>query len=156
MARFLFRLRKKLLKRIAHRAFFPGLRPPLLRACGYLVGRDVYIADGLTIVDELADPETVAIGDRASFGPNVTLVCSSHPNASRIAPVAPVRRAPIVIESDAWIGAGAVVMPGVRIGRGAVVGALSVVARDVPPLTIVAGQPAREVRRLDAPPGWDA
>lgn len=150
----LWRLRKKVFKRWARDAFFPAWRLKLLRWCGFEIGRDVYIADGLMIVEELAERGNVTIGDRVSFAPRVTLVTSSHPNRSLIAPVAPVARGPIVIEDDAWIGAGAVILPGVRIGRGAVVGAQSVVTGDVPPLTIVAGQPAREVRRLTTPPGW--
>lgn len=154
MRRFLFRLRKKLVKRWVRFIFLPALRPPLLRWAGYSVGTQVYIADGLTIVDELADRDTVTIGDRASLAPNVTLVASSHPNASRIRPVAPVQAGPVVIEADAWIGAGAVILPGVRIGRGAIVGALSVVNRDVEPLGIVAGQPARSIGRVPTPPDW--
>jgi acetyltransferase-like isoleucine patch superfamily enzyme len=59
-----------------------------------------------------------------------------------------------VIEDDAWLGAGCVILPGVRIGRGAVVGANSVVAADVPPLHVVAGQPARTVRELTPETGW--
>ena len=61
---------------------------------------------------------------------------------------------PVTIEDDAWIGAGVVVMPGVRIGRGAVVGANSVVNADVAPLTVVAGQPARPLRELQKPADW--
>jgi maltose O-acetyltransferase len=150
----LWRLRKKVLKRWARNAFFPGWRVRLLRACGFRIGRGVYIADDFMVVEELADRGNVTIGDRVSIAPRVTLVTSSHPNNSRIAPVAPLARGPIVIEPDAWIGAGAVILPGVRIGRGAVVGAQSVVARDVPPLTVVAGQPARAVRTLAPPEGW--
>jgi acetyltransferase-like isoleucine patch superfamily enzyme len=48
-----------------------------------------------------------------------------------------------VIEDDVWVGAGAVILPGVTIGRGAIVGAGAVVTRDVPPFAIVAGVPAR-------------
>ena len=107
------------------------------------------------IVEELAGDDRIEIGDRASLAPRVTLVTSSHPNSSRIREYAPVSRGPVVIEEDAWIGAGAVVLPNVRIGRGAVVGALSVVTQDVPPLHVVAGQPARTVRVL-APPGASA
>jgi acetyltransferase-like isoleucine patch superfamily enzyme len=59
-----------------------------------------------------------------------------------------------VIEADVWIGAGVVVLPGVTIGRGAIVGANSVVTKDVPPLHVVAGQPARTLRVLTPPPGW--
>jgi maltose O-acetyltransferase len=148
------RLRKKVLKRWASYAFFPGVRIMLLRWCGFEIGRDVYIADGLMVVEELADSGNLRIGDRVSIAPRVTIVTSSHPNRSRIAPVAPVQRGPVVIEDDAWIGAGAVILPNVRIGRGAVVGALSVVTRDVPPLQIVAGHPAVLVRPMTEPIGW--
>jgi acetyltransferase-like isoleucine patch superfamily enzyme len=151
---FAFRLRKKLLKRLSARAFFPAMRPRYLRWCGFSVGSDVYIGDGLTIIEELADRGMLTIGDRVSIATNVTLVTSSHPNASRIRGVAPVQRGPVVLEDDAWIGAGVVVLPGVRIGRGAVVGALSVVTRDVAPLHVVAGSPASVVRELPPPDGW--
>ncbi len=152
--RFLWRLRKKVLKRWARNAFFPGWRVQLLRWCGYQIGEDVYIADDIIIAEELEDRGNLIIGDRASFAPRVTLVLSSHPNNSRIRPVAPVVRKPIVIEADAWIGASVTVLPGVRIGRGAIVGANAVVTKDVAPLHVVAGQPARTVRVLPTPPGW--
>ena len=57
---------------------------------------------------------------------------------------------PITIEPNVWIGFDAVVLPGVRIGRGAIVGARSVVMTDVPPYTVVAGNPAVPIRTLDA------
>jgi maltose O-acetyltransferase len=152
--RFVRRLRKKVLKRWARNAFFPSWRVQLLRWCGFRIGQGVYIADDILIAEELEDRDNLIIGDRVSIAPRVTLVASSHPNDSRIRPFAPVVRAPIIIEEDVWLGAGVVVLPGVRIGRGAVVGALSVVTRDVPPLHVVAGQPAKTVRVLTPPPGW--
>jgi acetyltransferase-like isoleucine patch superfamily enzyme len=145
---FAWRLRKKILKRWARNAFFPSWRIRLLRLCGFSIGRDVYIADDLLIVEELADRGNIVIGDRVSIAPRVTLVTSSHPNQSRIRPFAPVSCGSIVIEEDAWLGAGCVVLPGVRIGRGAVVGANSVVQQDVAALHVVAGQPARTIREL--------
>ena len=151
---FLARARKKVFKRWARDAFFPGWRLRLLRGSGFHVGRDVYIADGLIIVEELSGPEQLTIGDRVSMAPRVMLVLSSHPNASRIRPFAPTSRGDITIEDDAWIGACAVILPGVTIGRGAVVGAGSVVTSDVPPLTIVAGQPAKVVRSLTPDASW--
>lgn len=149
------RVRKKVLKRWARNTFFPGWRVQLLRWCGFRIGEDVYIADELIVVEELAERHNLVIGDRVSIAPRVTLVTSSHPNRSRIRSVAPVASGPIVLEPDAWIGAGAVILPGVTVGRGAVVGALSVVTQDVAPLTIVAGQPARPVGTLPRPEGWD-
>lgn len=154
MRRFLWRLRKKILKRWARNAFFPAWRVQLLRWCGFKIGKDVYIADDIIVVETLEDRDNLFIGDRVSMAPRVTLVTSSDPNDSRIRPFAPVERAPIVIEDDAWLGTGAIVMPGVRIGRGAIVGAQSVVTRDVPPLHIVAGQPAKTIRVLTPPEGW--
>ena len=151
---FWHRLKKKLLKRYVLHAFFPSTRPTALRWCGWEIGDDVYIADGLVIVEELAERDNLRIGNRVSIAPRVTLVTSSHPNRSRIRPVAPVASGPIVIEDDVWIGAGAVVLPGVRIGRGAVVGSLALVAHDVAELTVVAGQPARPIRTLETPPNW--
>ncbi len=151
---FAWRLRKKILKRWARNAFFPSARISLLRLCGFSIGEDVYIADDLIVVEELSERGNITIGDRVSIAPRVTLVTSSHPNHSRTRGFAPVAAGPIVIENDAWLGAGCVILPGVRIGRGAVVGANSVVAHDVPPLHVVAGQPARTVRELIPERGW--
>ena len=55
---------------------------------------------------------------------------------------------PIVIEDKVWIGIGATVLPGVRIGYGAIVGANSVVTHDVPPMTVVGGNPARFIKEI--------
>jgi acetyltransferase-like isoleucine patch superfamily enzyme len=57
---------------------------------------------------------------------------------------------PITVGSDTWVGGGAIILPGVSIGNNCVVGAGSVVTKDVAPYTVVAGNPARVVRRLDA------
>lgn len=154
MGRFLWRLRKKVFKRWARNCFFPGLRIHLLRWCGFQIGDQVYIADELIIAEELEDCGQLTLGDRVSIAPRVTLVLSSHPNESRIRPFAPLARAPIVVEADAWLGAGVVVLPGVTIGRGAIVGANSVVTKDVAPLHVVAGIPAKTIRVLTPPPGW--
>ena len=62
----------------------------------------------------------------------------------------PCNAAPIEIGSDVWLGAGAVVLPGIKIGDGAVVGANAVVTKDVPPMTIVAGAPARFLRTRES------
>ncbi|WP_370695374.1 DapH/DapD/GlmU-related protein [Patulibacter sp.] len=105
------------------------------------VGADVFINHGCT----LNDIGGIEIGDGTMIGPNVSLISSGHPTA-----VAERRAgivfAEIVIGRDVWIGAGATVLGGVRIGDGAVVGAAAVVTRDVPPATLVAGNPARVLR----------
>lgn len=55
---------------------------------------------------------------------------------------------PIVIEDDAWIGGNTTILPGVRVGHGAVVGAGSVVTKDVPPMTVYAGNPAKFIKNI--------
>jgi len=55
---------------------------------------------------------------------------------------------PVVIEEDCWLGTGAIVLPGVRIGRGSIIGAGAVVTKDVPPLSVALGVPARIVRQI--------
>lgn len=127
------------------------LRAAMLRWCGNFVGRDVFVGEDLLIIDEPSDWGMVSIGDRVAISPRVTLVVSSRPNFSRIAPYVPVRHSPISIENDAWLGTGTVVMPGIRIGEGAVVAANSVITRDVKPYTIVGGSPAKFISEVPVP-----
>ena len=119
---------------------------------GVAIGKDTVLNSNLVVSDGYAS--LLRIGDRVAISPNVTMVCESAPNHSRLAAVPYVRdrlvcRRPIAIEDDAWIGAGAVILPGVTVGRGAIVGAGAVVCDDVPAGTIVAGVPARVIRRLE-------
>lgn len=93
----------------------------------------------------------VVIGEKVSFGMNVLVITGTHEEGG------PDNRAggafhasPVTIGDGAWIGAASVILPGVTIGAGAIVGAASLVMKDVPPNTVVMGNPARVVRRLDA------
>jgi acetyltransferase-like isoleucine patch superfamily enzyme len=90
----------------------------------------------------------LTIGARVGVGPGVKILTSEHREAGRDVPVlfSPLELAPVVIEDDADLGIGAVILPGVRVGRGAVVGAGAVVTRDVPAYAVVAGSPARILR----------
>ena len=90
----------------------------------------------------------LTIGASVGVGPAVKIITSQHAEAGRETPIlfSPIETAPVVIEDDADIGVGAVVLPGVTVGRGAVVGAGAVVAADVPAYAVVAGVPARLLR----------
>ncbi|KAL3666470.1 hypothetical protein V7S43_008718 [Phytophthora oleae] len=92
----------------------------------------------------------ITIGDRVMLAPNVQLYTASHP-------LDPEERSsgleigkPITIEDDVWIGGNAVVVPGVTIGRGAVIGAGSVVTKNVPPMCVYAGNPAKFIKKIEA------
>lgn len=94
------------------------------------------------------DCASIVIGDHLQMGPAVQLYTASHPidpdeRRSGLEAAQPIR-----IGNDVWIGGGAVILPGVSIGDGAVVGAGSVVTRDVAPRCVVAGNPARVRRAL--------
>jgi acetyltransferase-like isoleucine patch superfamily enzyme len=90
----------------------------------------------------------LTIGARVGIGPGVKILTSQHEEAGRETPIlfSPVAMAPVVIDDDADIGLGAILLPGVTIGRGAVIGAGAVVTRDVPAYAVVAGSPARILR----------
>lgn len=142
---------KKMLKLLAKQMPGHAVRSRLLRWAGYWVGRETFIGEDLIIVDELRDRGMVSIGNRVAIAPRVTLVVSSSPNSSRIWPYVATQHEPIRIDDDAWIGTGAVVLPGITIGQGAVVGANAVVRGDVNPYTIVAGLPARYIGSVQVP-----
>jgi maltose O-acetyltransferase len=95
------------------------------------------------------------IGADVMMGPRCILLSSSHETADVTVPMNQQGFAAdreIVVEDDVWIGAGAIILPGRRIGRGAIVGAGSVVAHDVPAWSIVVGNPAKVVRYRRQPP----
>jgi len=146
-----WKIYKRILKSLAK--ILPGyqIRRGLLRAAGYKIGKDVYIGEDLIIIDELEEIGYLHIGNRVAIAERVTLVISSRPNFSRIAPYVPTAHGPIIIEDDAWLGTGSIIMPNIKIGQGAVVGANSLVTKDVPPFTIVVGTPAKPLRTIDLP-----
>jgi len=94
----------------------------------------------------------IEIGDCVLMGPRVTLLAENHNFADVGLPIKlqGVERAGISIGDDCWLGAGCIVLAGVSIGKGSVVAAGAVVAEDVPPMTVVAGVPARVVRERRA------
>lgn len=104
---------------------------------------DVVIGDRVTIKGQLALVDGMRIEDDAFIGPNATFTNDRFPRSRQ-----PFHCATTVIGRGASIGGGAVVAPGVSIGEGAMVGAGAVVTRDVPPFTVVVGNPARVIREV--------
>jgi len=142
---------KKLLKLLARNTPGCGVRRQLLRMAGYTVGEGTFVGEDLIIVDEPEDGNVVIVGVRVAIAPRVTLVVSSRPQLSHIGPYVKSEHGRIIIGDDAWLGTGCIVLPGIRIGNGAVVGAGAVVTRDVPDYTVVAGVPARSMGRVPVP-----
>ena len=122
-----------------------SLIPPFYTTGGenIRVGRNVFINQNCTMYDLGG----IDIADDVMIGPNVSIITSGHP-------VEPSRRRafvtakPIVIERNVWIAAGATIIGGVTVGENSVVAAGSVVTQDVPPNTLVGGNPARVIRSI--------
>jgi len=89
----------------------------------------------------------VTIGDNVAVAAHVVIASQGHPvELPRCHGLHwSITEAPVVIEDDVWIGSGAIVLPGTRVGRGAVVAAGAVVSRDVPAMSVVAGVPAKPI-----------
>jgi len=108
------------------------------------IGEQTYLNDGVW----LGCTSAITIGARCLIGPGVRIFDNSYHGLyqRRVLPNA----RPVKIEDDVWIATNAIILGGVTIGRGAVVGANSVVSHDVAPYTIVAGSPAKPISALDA------
>lgn len=109
-----------------------------------VVGEETFLNYGTSI----GATGEIRLGKRVNVGPYVMIIDTQFHDAYDRAKVPPA--APVLIEDDVFLGAKCSVMPGVRIGRGAIVGTGSVVTKDVEPFTVVGGVPAKEISRLDA------
>jgi maltose O-acetyltransferase len=120
--------------------------PPFRCDYGYNIslGRNVFINYHCIFLD----CALITIGDDVQIGPAVQLYTAQHPLDANVRRSGLESANPIRIGSDVWIGGGAVVLPGITIGDRSIVGAGSVVVHDVPPDSLVVGNPARLVRTL--------
>ncbi|HXD75101.1 MAG TPA: acyltransferase, partial [Vicinamibacterales bacterium] len=135
--------------------FFASFVPPssiksaMYGLTGISVGPKVFIGEGVYIVDGFQSG-LVVLEREAVLSPKSILVAMAMPGDSFLAREYEVTSTGrIVIGEGAWIGAGAVVLPGVTIGRGAIVGANAVVTRPIGELEVWAGNPARFIKRVE-------
>ncbi|MGK3708377.1 sugar O-acetyltransferase [Arthrobacter sp. IK3] len=122
------------------------IRAPLFVDYGkYLtVGARTFINFNLTALDVAA----ITIGDDVQIGPNVQLLTPTHPLDAEARRDKLEAAQPITIGNNVWLGGGVIVLPGVNIGENTVVGAGSVVTRDLPANVVAVGNPARVIREL--------
>lgn len=108
-------------------------------------GSNIYANFNLTLVDD----GHIYIGDWVQFGPNVTVVTAGHPVLPELRKESFLQfNKDVHIEEGVWIGAGAVILPGVTIGKWSVIGAGSVVTKDIPAGVVAYGNPCRVAREI--------
>ena len=112
------------------------------------VGNNVYIGPSATLI---ASKSSIVIGNNVMLGPHVTIVGGDH-NTSVVGQFMydvkdkrPEDDLPVIIEDDVWIGTGAIILKGIRLGRGCIVACGAVVTKDVPPYSVVGGVPAKVI-----------
>lgn len=122
------------------------VKPPFY--CDYgshiLIGNKVFINYDCVILD----CNFVRIGNNVLLAPKVQIYTATHPLEPEIRRQEIEMAYPVTIEDDVWIGGGAVVCPGVPIGKGSSIGAGSVVTKDIPPGVLAVGNPCRVIRKI--------
>ena len=108
-------------------------------------GSNVYANFNLTLVDDT----DVYVGDSVMFGPNVTVATAGHPVDPELRRKVAQFNIPVHIGNNVWIGAGAVLLPGVHIGDNSVIGAGSIVTNDIPANVVALGNPCRVLREIN-------
>ena len=109
------------------------------------IGKNFYANFNLTLVDD----GEIYIGDDTMFGPNVTIATAGHPIEPTIRAKHYQFNKTITIGKNVWLGSNVTVLPGVKIGDNSVIGAGSVVTKDVPANVIVGGNPARVIKEMN-------
>lgn len=131
------------------RHLFPAqLRMPFYKAMGVKVGKGSKIA--ATVEIDMSAPELITIGKNVWVTRGVMLLCHqrdlSFYEIGKPVMDCPLKFAPINIKDGVHVGIGSIIMPGVTIGEGAVIGAGSVVTRDIPPYCVAVGAPAKVIK----------
>lgn len=123
------------------------IEPPLHANWGKYThfGNNVYANFNLTLVDDT----DIFVGDNVMFGPNVIIATAGHPVDPPLREKVAQFNIPVRIGKNVWIGAGAIVLPGVTIGDHSVIGAGSVVTKDIPPNVVAVGNPCRVLREIN-------
>ena len=116
--------------------------------CDY--GENIYIGDNsfINFNVSMIDLGKIKIGNRVLIGPGTGLFTAIHPTDPEIRATGIEKGVDITIEDDVRIGGNATILPGVTIGKGAIIGAGSVVTKDIPKMTIAAGNPAKVIRKI--------
>lgn len=108
-------------------------------------GKNIYANFNLTLVDDTH----IYVGDCTMFGPNVTIATAGHPVLPELREQGYQYNAPVHIGKNCWLGTGVIVLPGITIGDNVVIGAGSVVTKDIPSNVVAVGNPCKVMREVN-------
>ncbi len=136
-------LLKELLAEVGENCY---VEPPLHAnwGCHTHFGKNVYANFNLTLVDDT----DIFVGDSVMFGPNVTVATAGHPIDPALRLKVGQFNIPVRIGNTVWIGANSVILPGITIGDNSVIGAGSIVTKDIPENVVAVGNPCRVLRPI--------
>lgn len=132
----------------------PAIRKRAFELLGAVIGEGTHINPGVRIVNDYPNDNLLIIGENVAIAPSVIFVCNSGPSHSKLRFSNQyvidnlIKTERIIIENDVWIGAGVIILPGVKIGRGAIIGAGAVVISNIPEYTIATGLPAKPMKSI--------
>ena len=130
------------------------IRTLFFKLIGIEIGKDTYINPNVIMVkDKYSTEVIIRIGDRVAISPGVIIISASAPNNSLLKDNYYVKKnliktENVIIKNDVWVGAGSIILPAITIGKESIIGAGAVVTKDVPERSIVAGIPAKIIRRI--------
>lgn len=134
----------------ANHCIWPSVRMFLFKISGVAIGRNAFVNMDVKFIDNWKK-NLIELEDGVSISPFVAFVAEAHPNNSYIGKrYAVAKTGRILIKNGAWIGANAVILPGVTVGKGAIIGAGSVVTKDVKDEDVVCGVPAKSIGSVSA------
>jgi galactoside O-acetyltransferase len=135
---------KKLFGKIGNDSW---IEPPINLAYGthVFIGDNFYANFNLVIVDD----NEVIIGNHVLFGPNVTISTTGHPIDRELRQSGKMYSFPVTIKDNVWLGSGVITNPGITIGENSIIGAGSVVTKDIPANVIAVGNPCKVLREIN-------
>jgi len=131
---------------------FCGERVNVEQGANFYTGWEIDIGDGSSLGIGCMVPYNLKVGKDVMMGPYVVIIGDSHQFDNLDIPMrlqGMREYPPVKIEDDVWIGTRAIILPGVRIGKGAIIGAGAVITKDIPPYAVCVGNPARIIRYRD-------
>jgi maltose O-acetyltransferase len=140
--RFIFRI-------LGRNFFIHKIRVVLLRFSGIVIGKDSYVNMNVHFIDNYRG-NAIKIGNRVAIAPGATFIADSDPNNSKLKTIEKyLIKGEVIIKDDAWIGSNVIILPNITIGERSIVGAGSIVTKNVEDNTIVAGNPAKVIGNID-------